>query len=141
MTANYAYVDGSFNETTGVYGGGGVLIDQFGKMHKFSKSADNPTMARMRNVAGEILGVEAALSLAKKLGMTTLTIFHDYEGLSKWVTGEWMCRKHETMNYAKKVKKFVEGGLKVVFEHVKGHSGNKLNDLADELAKRAVGLR
>lgn len=141
MNKNFAYVDGSFNPETKVYGGGGVLVDQFGKAHQFSKSADNPTMAKMRNVAGEILGVEAALSLAKKLGMTTLTIFHDYEGLAKWVSGEWMCHKHETMNYAKKVKKFMEGGLKIAFEHVRGHSGNKLNDIADMIAKKAVGLR
>lgn len=50
---SYAFVDGSFNPTTKIYGCGGFLIDQFGKRHVIQASSDNEEWAVMRNVAGE----------------------------------------------------------------------------------------
>lgn len=137
---NYAFIDGSFNPETRVYGCGGFLIDQIGKQHIFQASDNDEKMAKMRNVAGEILGAMEAIKLAQNLGMKKLTIFHDYEGVAAWPLGKWRCKKKETRNYTSFVWAAMETGLKIYFSHVKGHSGIEGNEIADQLAKLAVGL-
>lgn len=137
---NYAFIDGSFNPATKVYGCGGFLIDHLGKKHIIQKDGRNPEMAKMRNVAGEILGAITAVELAQNLGMKKLTIFHDYEGIAAWVLGKWKCKKPETRKYVMIMWKAIEAGLKIYFRHVKGHSGIDGNEEADQLAKLAVGL-
>lgn len=137
---NYAFIDGSFNPETKVYGCGGFLIDQHGRKHIIMKNGDNPRKAKMRNVAGELLGAQTALRLAKDLGMTTLKIFYDYEGVEHWVTGVWKTKKKETIQY-KTIMTSLMKGIKVTFEHVRGHAGILENEEADRLAKEAVGLK
>lgn len=137
---NYAYIDGSFNPETRVYGCGGYLIDQHGKKHIIQAKGTDPQMAKMRNVAGEILGAMTAVTMAKRLLMQELTIYHDYIGIEKWVTGEWKANKPATKQYWSWMKRAQNIGLKLYFKHVKGHSGDAGNDEADQLAKLAVGL-
>lgn len=137
---NYAFIDGSFNPNTKVYGCGGFLIDQNGKKHIVQENGDDASMAKMRNVAGEILGAMKVVELAYTFGMKKVTIFHDYEGVAAWPLGKWRCKKRETRNYAAYIWKFMNFGLKIYFAHVKGHSGNPENEEADQLAKLAVGL-
>ena len=50
---NYAFVDGSFNSATSVYGYGGFLVTK-GERHVISGSGNDPQMASMRNVAGGV---------------------------------------------------------------------------------------
>lgn len=137
---NYAFVDGSFNPLTKVYGCGGFLIDHLGRKHIIQSKGTDQKMAKMRNVAGEILGAMKAIDLAKDLGMKKLTIFHDYEGIAAWPMGRWKCKKQETRNYAMFVWNAMNLGMKIYFRHVKGHSGIDQNEEADQLAKLAVGL-
>lgn len=138
---NYAYIDGSFNPQTKVYGGGGILVDQFGNKHIVFESGNNPKTAEMRNVAGEILGARIIIEKALELGMRKLTIFHDYEGLSKWPSGKWKCNNPSTRDYAAFVLRVMGIGLKLYFTHVKGHSGVPENEEADQIAKMAVGIK
>ncbi|MDE5758841.1 MAG: reverse transcriptase-like protein, partial [Allobaculum sp.] len=138
---NYAYIDGSFNPFTKVYGGGGILVDQFGNKHILFESGNNPKLAEMRNVAGEILGARLVIRKALELGMGKLSIFHDYEGISKWPTGKWRCKKKETKDYAQFVIAAIGSGLKIYWHHVKGHSGVRENEEVDKLAKMVVGVK
>lgn len=140
LTKNYAFIDGSFNPATKVYGCGGFLIDQIGRKHIIQKSGNDPRMAKMRNVAGEILGAMTAVEIAQKLGMKKLTIFHDYEGIAAWVLGKWKCKNPEARDYVMVMWRAMASGLKIYFSHVKGHSGDCRNDEADQLARLAVGL-
>lgn len=137
---NYAFVDGSFNPNTKQYGCGGFLIDQYGKRHVIQGSRSDPEKARMRNVAGELLGAEMAVNLAYGLGMRCLKLFYDYDGIEKWVTGEWNAKKPHTKSYVAMVRRLVKNGLKVTFQHVDGHTGIPGNEEADRLAKEAVGI-
>lgn len=139
-TKNYAFIDGSFNPTTEVYGCGGFLVDQLGKRHIIQKNGNKPGMVKMRNVAGEILGAMTAVELAQNLGMKKLRIFYDYEGIAAWILGKWKCKNPEIKKYAKFMQNVMKAGLKIYFTHVKGHSGNWGNEEADQLAKLAVGL-
>lgn len=131
-----AYVDGSFNAETGEFGSGVVLFVGKEEIHLSEKGIDE-SLASMRNVAGEIKASEIAMKEAINRGLRKLTIYHDYEGIAKWCTGEWKTNKDGTIAY-KAFYESIKDKLKVEFVKVKGHSGDKYNDLADELAKAAI---
>jgi len=133
-----AYVDGSFNDATGEFGCGVVMFYNGEETHMSEASADEKYVG-MRNVAGEIGGSMMAMKFAIDNNVSYLTIYHDYMGISKWCTGEWKTNKVGTKEY-KKYYDMAKKKVNITFEKVKGHSGDKYNDLADELAKKAVGI-
>lgn len=133
-----AYVDGSFNSMTNVYGSGVVILNGETEIC-LSDSGDDEEMAKMRNVAGEILAAKLAMEYACEKGYPSVEIVHDYEGIARWCTGEWKTNKAGTQAY-KKEYEFYKDKIKIVFTKVKGHSGDKYNDMADEVAKRAAGI-
>lgn len=133
-----AYVDGSFNSSTNVFGYGVVMFHNGEELH-LSNSFDDEEMASMRNVAGEIYGSLASMEYAIEHNISHLTIYYDYMGIEKWCTGEWKTNKAGTLAY----KKYYDRARKkvnITFQKVKGHSGDKYNDLADQLAKEACGI-
>ena len=134
----YAFVDGSFNVKTGVYGYGGFLFDGQDK-HILSGSGDDAEMATMRNVAGEILGSMAAVEKAIELGIKELSIYYDYMGIEMWATGAWKRNKEGTIAYHEYMNS-VRDKIQINFIKVKGHSGVEGNEEADILAKKAVGV-
>ena len=137
---NAAYVDGSYNTITKTCGAGVILYDQYGNHLKFTNSTEEEGFASMRNVGGEILAAEAAIKVALGLSMKFLTIYHDYAGIEKWVTGEWQAKNNYTLGYRNVVFDAMKNGLQIRFEKVKAHSGDKLNDEADKLAKEACSV-
>ena len=132
-----AYVDGSFSKDTGEFACGAVLFWK-GERVLFSKKYNDPALAEMHNVAGEILGAVAVIRYCLDKGIPALEIHHDYEGVGKWATGLWKANKPGTQAYAALCKQAMER-LQLSFVKVKGHSGNQWNDLADQLARRALG--
>lgn len=135
----YAFVDGSFNETTRVYGYGGFVVIN-GEKHILQGKGNDIDMAKMQNVAGEILGSIAAMQFAIDNHLHTITILYDYFGIEKWTTGEWEAK----LNYTKAYKQFFDltkNYVNIKFQKVKAHSNIDGNEEADKLAKQAVGLR
>ena len=133
-----AYVDGCYNLKTQIFACGVVIITADGEKY-LSQSYDDKELATMRNVAGEIKGSVAAMEYCLENGIKNLHIFYDYAGIEKWCNGEWKTNKSGTMDY----KRFYDGicdKLSVTFHKVKGHSGDKYNDMADKLAKKAAGI-
>ena len=133
-----AYVDGSYNAETGVYGCG-VVIFLNGAESSFSRCFSDPEMALMHNVAGEIEGAMLAMRFCLDRGIEKLDIYYDYEGIEKWCSGAWKTTKQGTAAY-KRFYDSIKRRLKINFIKVKGHSGDKYNDMADRLAKDAVGI-
>lgn len=132
------YVDGSYNVATGEFSYGVVVLTN-GEEITFSKKFDNTELATMRNVAGEIKGAEAAMQYAMDHGMRKIAIYHDYEGIAKWCTGEWKTNKDGTKAY-KAFYDTAKEQVEISFVKVTGHSGDKYNDMADKLAKEALGI-
>lgn len=132
-----AYVDGSFSAQTQEFACGAVLFWK-GERILFSKKYSDSDLADMRNVAGEILGAVAVIQYCLDENIPALEIHHDYEGVGKWATGMWKANKAGTKAYGEFCRQAMTR-LKLTFVKVKGHSGNQWNDLADQLARRALG--
>ena len=134
-----AYVDGSYDSLTNSFSYGMVLFYNNEKFY-FSKKYNNNDFAEMNNVAGDIKGAEAAMQFCLDNNITSITIYHDYEGIEKWCNGEWKAKKEGTIQYVNFYNK-VSSKVKVQFIKVKSHSGNKYNDIADNLAKEVLGIK
>lgn len=135
---DYCFVDGSFNAATGVYGYGGFLVAN-GERYVLQGSGDDPELASMHNVAGEVAGSMAAMKKAVELGLEKLVIYYDYLGIEMWATGAWKRNRQGTAAYYDYVQS-IQGELLLSFVKVKGHSGIAGNEEADRLAKEAVGI-
>ena len=134
-----AYVDGSFKESTNEYSFGVVLLVD-GKEYYFKKSFPSDELSSMRNVAGEIKGAGFIILYCLNRGINKLTIYHDYEGISKWYQNEWKANLFGTKKYQEFANE-VKGQIDVNFVKVKSHSNDYYNDLADRLAKEALGIK
>ena len=132
------YVDGSYHTVTEEFSYGMVVLRD-GREETYYEKFSDPELASMRNVAGEIFGARAAMQYALDQEIEEISIYHDYEGIARWCLGEWKTNKEGTKAY-KAFYDEVSKQVKIHFVKVTGHSNDKYNDMADELAKAALGL-
>lgn len=133
-----AYVDGCYNKNTNEFSYGVVIFYDGGEEH-ISEKFNDPILAKMQNVAGEIEGSKRAMKFCLDQNIKSVDIFYDYNGIECWCTGEWKTNKPATEEY-KRYYDSIKDLLKVTFIKVKSHSGDTYNELADSLAKAALGL-
>ncbi len=133
-----AYVDGSYNSGNKEFSYGMVLLYGEEEQTFYQKFTDGD-LASMRNVAGEIKGAEAAMRYAVEKGFRKLYIYHDYEGIARWCQGVWKTNKEGTRAY-KEYFDSIKDQVEVVFVKVAAHTGDKYNEMADQLAKKALGI-
>mgnify|MGYP001788174033 CR=1 FL=1 len=129
------YVDGSFELSSGRYAYGLVAISGGEEIYTDAK-AFKSDFSTMRNVAGEVLGAITAMKYAKAMGYRKLNLYFDYQGIESWALGTWKRNNKLTEGYHEFYRE-IKKELVVKFMKVKGHSGNRFNDRADELAKSA----
>lgn len=133
------YVDGSFDSATKRFSYGMVVLKDGAEIATGCKAFSEPDMADMRNVSGEIYGSMAAMKWCLDNGVSDVVIYYDYEGIAKWPLHEWKANKKGTQAYVAYYDS-VKDRLSVEFRKVKGHSGDKYNDMVDGLAKSALGI-
>ncbi|KXU45728.1 ribonuclease HI [Candidatus Stoquefichus sp. KLE1796] len=135
-----AYVDGSYNIKTKEYGYGCVLLEGQNVIAKYNGKGHHLAYVSMRNVAGEIAGARCAIDYAIEHHYPMICIYYDYEGIEKWANKMWKANKEGTIAY----QKFIEEArqhIDIVFIKVLAHSGDFYNEMADGLAKKAVGIQ
>lgn len=133
-----AYVDGSYDISTGRYSGAAVILLGDNDIVELSKACKDDN-SKLRNVAGELLGAELAIEYCKEHGISKLAIHHDYEGVGAWADNAWKANLPATKTY----RGYVFDSREVIdikFIKVKGHSGNEYNDRADYLASKALSV-
>lgn len=141
---NYVYIDGSFNEATKTYGAGGIMRctdPDTGERCEwtFQTDGNDPSIASMRNVAGELLGAQCAIHIADTLKLDNLFILHDYSGIRHFADKNWNSDNPYIQEYTKFVNEMREK-MAIYFVQVHGHVGIDGNEYADHLAKLAVGI-
>ena len=135
------YTDGACSGNPGPGGWGAVIFDQDDKQKNISGSEKNTTNNRMELHA-------AIMSLKKIKANSEVVIFTDSTYVKNGIT-EWMknWKKNGWKNSNKKPIKNKDLWVKldklcqanrVTWKWVKGHSTNKFNNLADELATKAI---
>lgn len=134
----YAYVDGSFSQEKAMFSYGAVIFHDGEEKH-YKKAMSDPELLSMRNVAGEIKGAEFVIRYCIDNNVKSVDIYHDYAGIEKWCTGEWKATKPGTKSYSEFYKEASQK-VEINFVKVKGHAGIKYNELADKLAKQALGI-
>ena len=136
---SYAYIDGSFNDRSEVYGWGGFL-DKNGIRH-ILKGSRKDDYSRYGSVAGELFGVIDTLKKAREIGVSGLIIYYDFDCIYRYLLGSHGSKNDIAMLYKDTVKEAISDGLDLILVKLSSHSGIAGNDIADRLAREAVGLR
>lgn len=134
-----AYVDGSFNAATNIYGSGVIVLYNSKEIVLKSCGCD-VSLVKMRNIAGEIKAAEMAMQWAIDNNISVLHIYHDYTGIAEWCVGGWKKNEEGTKAYSEFYKN-ASKLLDISFHKVEGHSGVKYNELVDRVAKDACGIK
>ncbi|RDY29464.1 RNase H [Romboutsia weinsteinii] len=134
-----AYVDGSYEHSIREYGSGVVILKNKVVEKTYSIKGKDEKLVGMRNVAGEIEASKIAMNYCLENKIENLILYFDYEGIEKWCMGIWKTNKEGTTAY-KQFYDSIKNKLNVKFVKVKAHSGDKYNEEADKLAKKAIGI-
>lgn len=141
-----AYVDGSYltaykadGTQCNVYGSGVyALFEGVLDPVRISLGGNDSSIVFMRNVAGELTAAVTIMNLIKDVcgqDSVDVELYYDYEGVEKWVTGEWRANKPATQAYRDFMRE-MQKTYSIKFHHVKGHSGVSGNEMADKLARK-----
>ena len=135
------YTDGACSGNPGPGGWGAVIFDERQKQNNISGAVKDTTNNRMELMA-------PIMALKKIKTKSDITIFTDSTYVKNGIT-EWI-KKWEKNGWKNSNKKPVKNKdlwiklndlcqkNKITWKWVKGHSNNKYNTLADELATQAI---
>ena len=135
------YTDGACSGNPGPGGWGAVIFDEKNKQNNISGKVKETTNNRMELIA-------PIMALKKIESKSDVVIFTDSTYVKNGIT-EWI-KKWEKNNWKNSKKEPVKNKdlwirlnnlcqkNNVVWKWVKGHSNNKYNNLADELATEAI---
>ena len=135
---NVISVDGSFNKVNGKIGSGIVVrykLNGNWKEEYYYIKCDNEAL-KGNNVSGEMMALLNGVVIAQRKQWNIINIIFDYVGLYKFVEYKWSTNGKEQSLYNQKVNEIRDKfNLKLNWYKVKSHTQNRLNDMADKLAK------
>ena len=135
-----AFVDGSYDATEEKSAFGAIIFSHGGTrdiLYKAFTKQLGEEFISLRNVAAELEGVKEAINWAIQYNKAKITVYYDYEGIEKWATGEWKANKSITKDYVRFIGE-KRNSLEINFFKVPAHSGVRLNEEVDKLAKDAL---
>ena len=83
------------------------------------------------------MGSKLAIDHCMANGIKSVEIYHDYEGIGAWADRRWKANNPLTQGYRDYVAE-ARKSIDIKFVKVKAHAGNRYNELADKLAKKAL---
>jgi ribonuclease HI len=135
------YTDGACSGNPGPGGWGAVIFDERKKQHDISGKVKETTNNRMELMA-PIMALKKIKSKSEVVIFTDSTYVKNgiTEWIKKWEKNDWKSSSNKTVKNKDlwlKLNDLCQKN-KVTWKWVKGHSNNKYNDLADELATLAI---
>tara|TARA_B100001996_G_scaffold381072_1_gene369789 strand:+ start:2672 stop:3547 length:876 start_codon:yes stop_codon:yes gene_type:complete len=125
------YTDGACSGNPGLGGWGAVIIKEDGKESYFSGSQEDTTNNRME--------IQAVIEGLKNSNPDEeIRIFSDSTYVINTLTKNW--KRNANHDLWSKLDDLVKD-RNIKWNWVKGHSGDKYNDIADELAVKAIGSK
>lgn len=131
------YVDGSFNTVKNNFSYGFVVVNNDNVVYEDKGIGYDIDAVALRNVSGEVLGSLNAIRYAIENGFKKVNIYFDYQGIQSWAIGTWKRNNRITQDYHSQIQE-MKKEIDINFIKVKGHSGDRFNDRADYLAKKAL---
>lgn len=106
---------------------GSFTQNHFKKEFSIEGNVSNPTM--------ELLAVLKVLKEFENMTVD-ITVYSDYIGVQKWISGEWKAKKPYIKCILAQIKTIVSNVKgKISFKWIKAHSGNYGNDKVDSISK------
>lgn len=124
-----AYTDGSYNKNKNITGFGVVIIKNNSVISEFSGIVPDTTMWQ---IEGELTAVMEAVKYCEKENIPKIIICFDYTGCEYFATRKWKTKKQFIQSY---IDFMNSTKIKILWQKVKGHSGDYFNELADKLAE------
>lgn len=125
-----AFVDGSY--ICGKTGYGAVIYLGAQCIAELSGIVND---TEFRQFGGELRSVIEVLKWCAANKAAKVRINYDYQGIEKFITGEWKPKNDFSKEYVDFVRK---AKTEIIWRHIRSHSGNVKNDEADALAKKAA---
>lgn len=133
----YFYVDGS---RIGTKIGSGVVVVKNNEI-LFKDATRYPANAPEGNIAGEIYATIRTIQLVMANDYRDIAICYDYEGIEKFITGEFEAGSALTKRYVDYFNQYIiNNKIQYEFINISSHTGHKYNELADKLAQLGTEL-
>lgn len=132
-----AYVDGSFARKKKQYSYGVVMLKEGKVLDTFYRAGSDERYVESFQIAGEVIGALEAIRWAKARHYKSILIHYDYLGIEQWATGMWKANKLVSKDYIQEFNVLAKD-ITIRFKKEKAHTGIEFNELADQLAKRAL---
>lgn len=128
------YVDGSYLEEKKQYSYAFIILKNE-KIVYFEYGKDTKNY-EIGNVAGELRAVIESINYSMYNKYKDINIYYDFSGIKTLALDNCNPKNDVTRNY----RSFIKDKLKIInikFIKIKSHSGNKYNNLVDELCRKA----
>lgn len=135
------YVDGSFNDLKEEASWAYIVVKEGTVLYKDRGTLEGE-INKGRQVGGELRAVIEGIEYCKK-NNKQCNIYFDYNGIFKWVADlfgkkPWKTKRFYTKDYRNYIinnKEYIKSFVKV-----RSHTGNKFNELVNELANNTESL-
>lgn len=130
------YTDGSYSSKRDAIGWGYVVVAN-GESLRYRYGRNTDKYKDSRQIAGEATAVLQGLDWCISQGYQSVTVCHDLEHISNWISGTYKATTIISNAYVNYMKEKM-AAIDVHFRKVKSHSGDKWNEMADSLAKQGT---
>ncbi|MDR1511681.1 MAG: reverse transcriptase-like protein [Endomicrobium sp.] len=128
-----AFVDGSY--ISGNTGYGAIIYLGNEIKAEISGTISN---TQFRQFGGELKSIIETVKWCQDNNVKKIRINYDYQGIEKFITGEWKAKNDISKEY---VNFILKTKIKIEWRHIKSHTGNSRNDKVDSLAQKAAMRR